>query len=1184
MAVNDAVTTNEDTPAVIAVLTNDSDVEVGVLTPTIVVGPAHGALVANANGTFTYTPNANFNGTDTFTYSVSDGAAQSGVATVAITVTPVGDAPIAIDDAVITAEDTGITFSALGNDIDVDGNGVMPDLTSLPSHGDVVLNGDGTFTYTPTANFTGTDSFTYLAYSVADGTLMSNSATVTITVTPVNDVPLVSDISRAVDEDGVLLLDLLSDASDVDGDTLSVSSVAQPTHGYIGVDGAGVYRYYPPANFYGVETISFAVTDGIATKTATLTITIRPINDPPTAVNDSAVTAEDQPIVLNVLLNDSDVENDALTPSVVTGPSHGTLVLNGNGTFTYTPVANFNGADQFTYRVSDGQAVSNVATVSITVTPVNDAPVAADASVLTMEDMAATFDVRLSNSDVDGDSLTPVVVNGPAHGIVTLQPNGAFTYTPDANFNGTDQFQYRLNDGSALSNLAQVTIYIVAMNDAPTVSNGAVTGTEDRPYVFTWSDFHANDVDSTSLSVVVTSLPADGQLQWFNGTTWMAVTAGQVISKNDIDAGFFCFGPDANESGFDGYATAGVGNRAQDYARFTYRVRDEQLSSSEALMAVDLTPVADTPLLTFGNANGGIGGASEVWRTTWESAPNRNLNSTVLPQATLEGWAAVMPPGDSNNHFIVWSSGDQMKDAGNTNRTVYAATSDGNNWIELANANGAGHETIGISRSVTTRSGTTYLLNFDYAGRLGYSVNFTKIGVYVDGTKIGEYASTSPNTALNWQALSFSFVGNGAAQTIRIQIESATDSNGRGAMIDDISLAEQQPFNSGYANSAIHLSSVAAALVDTDGSETLSLSMSAIPVGATLTDGVRSFTATTGNTSVNLAAWTLNNLSITPPTNYTGTFDLVVTASATEAVTGGTAGTVANLRVTVLTQVSPLVLDLGGDGVRTLSLEESTGKFDLLNTGHSIDSGWLSPEDGFLAIDTNHNGRVDDRSELFGGGLGEGFARLATFDTNHDGQVNAQDLQFNDLLVWQDRNGNHRTDAGELRSLIDAGVASLSISYTFKPEEQKGNWLYEQGSAILANGASIAMVDAYFQTRSELDSFPIGNGKRNGLRDARIVIESDLPARNPAHSAAVRSQSELDRMHKASASISNPVIEWMPGKRAPSIDKHSVQKAVHRNAWLHEFLGAKREQQQDLGQLIGLHVTLPRDPERSKRL
>src|SRR5205823_4275981 len=153
----------------------------------------------------------------------------------------------------------------------------------------------------------------------------------------------------------------------------------------------------------------------------------------------SATTAEDTPLSGNV--SATDVDGDTLTYAVVAGPSNGSLTLNPNGSFTYTPAANYNGGDSFNFRASDGSLTSNTATVSLTITPVNDAPVASNASATVAEDTALSGTV--SGTDVDGDVLTYAVVNGPAHGTLTLNATGSFAYAPAANYNGPDSFTFR---------------------------------------------------------------------------------------------------------------------------------------------------------------------------------------------------------------------------------------------------------------------------------------------------------------------------------------------------------------------------------------------------------------------------------------------------------------------------------------------------------------------------------------------------------------------------------------------------------------------------------------------------------------------------------------------------------------------------------------------------------------------
>jgi VCBS repeat-containing protein len=186
-----------------------------------------------------------------------------------------------------------------------------------------------------------------------------------------------------------------------------------------------------------------------------------------------------------VLTNDSDPDSNTLSAVLGSGPSHGAVSLNSNGSFTYTPAANFNGSDSFTYRASDDTVESSPATVAITVSAVNDAPTAAADAYTTDEDTPLTVNapgVLANDSDPDGNALSAVPASGPSHGTLTLNANGSFTYIPAADYNGSDSFTYRGGDGTLTSNLATATITVSAVNDAPTVTvaAGGTCGSNDR--------------------------------------------------------------------------------------------------------------------------------------------------------------------------------------------------------------------------------------------------------------------------------------------------------------------------------------------------------------------------------------------------------------------------------------------------------------------------------------------------------------------------------------------------------------------------------------------------------------------------------------------------------------------------------------------------------------------------------
>ena len=210
-------------------------------------------------------------------------------------------------------------------------------------------------------------------------------------------------------------------------------------------------------------------------------------------------------------------------------------------------------------------------------------------------------------------------------------------------------------------------------------------------------------------------------------------------------------------------------------------------------------------------------------------------------------------------------------------------------------------------RTVETVAGATYTLSMDLAGHLGYSAEYTRIGIYVNGMLIGSADNTSPVTALAWVNRSFSFVGTGGEQTIRIVAEpTRRESNGRGMMIDDIALVETLPPNTVRRDGSLQLSAIGAALTDTDGSETLTISIGALPVGATITDGTNLFVVSEGMTTADISGWNLGNLILDLPADIVGTLALSVTATASEIVDGqvvSTASTSSTLTIHVLPQV-----------------------------------------------------------------------------------------------------------------------------------------------------------------------------------------------------------------------------------------------------------------------------------------
>jgi hypothetical protein len=555
VAEDDAASTPEDTAVTLAVLANDSDVDGDALTIDAVTQPGSGSAILNPNDTITYTPAASSNGSDSFSYTVSDGNGGSDTAVVSIQVAPENDNPTALNDTASTPEDTAVTIDVLANDSDIDGDTLTVTAVTTAANGTVQLNGDNSITFTPDANYNGADSF---SYSVSDGSGGSASAGVTVAVNPVNDAPTAGDDSATTAEDTAVTLNALLNDTDVDGDTLTITAVTIPAHGAIAVNPDNSLTYTPEANYNGADSFSYSVSDPQgAMDTAQVTISITAVNDTPVANSDSTVTPEDTPVTVVVLANDTDVDGDALTVTAVTTATNGTVILNSDSSITYEPAASFNGLDGFSYTVNDGNGGSDSANVTITVTAENDNPTAADDSATTPEDTAVTLSILANDSDIDGDALVIDSVSQPVNGVAVINADNTVTYTPNANFNGANSFNYTVSDGQGGSDTAVVSISVIPVNDAPVALDDSGT-TSAGTAVMLDVLLNDSDIDGDVLSVASVVQPGSG--------TAVAHTDGTIT-----------YTPDAGFSGTDS---------------FNYTVSDGQGGSDSALVTVNVTPVA----------------------------------------------------------------------------------------------------------------------------------------------------------------------------------------------------------------------------------------------------------------------------------------------------------------------------------------------------------------------------------------------------------------------------------------------------------------------------------------------------------------------------------------------------------------------------------------------------------------
>ena len=551
VALDDNYQVQEDIQLIVeasnGLLINDTNIDNSSLrvNTTPVSAPQNGSLTLADDGSFSYLPESDFNGVDSFTYQVISGTGLTNTANVNISVIPLNDAPVAVNDLASTNEDTPITVDVLANDRDSEGDFLTILSVSLENGtADIV---DNKLNITPALNFFGEITATY---TITDSINGPSSGSLVLTVFPVNDAPIAVNDRYSLAEDAVLRVlpssnnHLLSNDSDVDGDTLTVNTtpissttssnfsinttpLSDVNNGNLTLNSDGSFTYIPDLNFNGIDSFIYQITDGNGgTAQASVTIDIAALNDVPEIIVSKVFTIlEDGNLIKLVgdadsLLSgatDADGDNLAINSTPISTVNNGSLTLNANGAFSYTPSLNFNGTDSFTYEVVDGNGGSTQGNVTLTVSAVNDLPIAIADAYSINEDIVLnilasdTNNLLNNDSDVDGDSLTVSLVSSTSNGSLVLNSNGAFSYTPNLNFNTIDNFVYQISDGNGGTAQASVTLTVNAVNDIPVLTgNKSFSFDEDNSFTLLTSDSNnllsnATDADGDTLTVTLFS-------------------------------------------------------------------------------------------------------------------------------------------------------------------------------------------------------------------------------------------------------------------------------------------------------------------------------------------------------------------------------------------------------------------------------------------------------------------------------------------------------------------------------------------------------------------------------------------------------------------------------------------------------------------------------------------------------
>ncbi|MER2492089.1 Ig-like domain-containing protein [Catenovulum sediminis] len=474
--------------------------------------PEHATLNAD-NDQLSLTTEAGFIGQVTFSYQVADTQGLQSQAEVTVEIGDVGEALQAVNDILSVDEDTLLQSNLLLNDNIASTVPYTLSIVTPANHGSVILDQEGNLTYQPSANFNGTDSFTYQLQQ-SDGV---SSATVSIDINAVDDAPLVMADSYSVNKGQLLQIaapGVLANDIEFDGDPTTLAVKTIPAQGALTLNNDGSFDYQANDTFVGIDTFVYTLSDGVNEPIeGTVTIQINEVNLVPSVINGDFVTDEDISITLNLNNQATDPENETLVYSIQNQPINGTANISG-AILTYQPNANYTGTDSLTFVASDGVNTSAAATIDLTINPVNDLPELTQTEFDVAEDASYNLDLLSISSDAEQDTLTFSIAKNPDFGQVTLT-GSQLSYTPLENFSGVERIEITLDDGQGTPVTIEISLLVAVENDAPVITAQTFNTNEDAVLNINLNDF-VTDEDGDTLSYSVFAFPLNGQFTLTN--------------------------------------------------------------------------------------------------------------------------------------------------------------------------------------------------------------------------------------------------------------------------------------------------------------------------------------------------------------------------------------------------------------------------------------------------------------------------------------------------------------------------------------------------------------------------------------------------------------------------------------------------------------------------------------------
>ena len=1178
LASNDALALIEDQPLTVftsQVLANDRDVDRQAIFLSRILDVHGVTVVENGIGQLVISPDADFAGNAWFDYEIEDSTGRTSTARVAVTITPVNDAPVIMPVPVLTGrEDTHFTARLpSGTFSDIDGDLLLIEArgvggAGLPSW----LSFDRatqTFSGMPPSDFNGS----LIVELIADDRQIISSRQLVIMISAANDAPDLllpfADLNGREDTAFAFAIDA-SQFADRDGDFLTLSlelSDGSPLPEWLLFDGS-ILSGLPPAEFYGTIGLRISANDGSIATTDYFDLRIAPANDNPVSIPLSdQFSNEDQP--LSILIPETafaDIDGDTLSLSarMADGTQLPTWLSFSGNLFTGTPPANYFGVLDIEVLASDGALVASDI-FRLTVQAVNDAPALLQplSDILYAEDQAISFAIDTGKfSDVDGDPLSFTSRLSDGSSLPTWlafdEANARIHGTPPANFNGVLSIEVIGSDGT-LSASDIFTLQVIAVNDAPIVQNliADVVLAEDTPVDFLIPSDAFADVDGNPLSL--TARLSDGSAL----PAWLSFDGARLAGA-----------PPANFNGALGIEVF---------------ANDGLLSVSDTFQ-LSFTPVNDAPRLVTPlrdvvfDEDTGVDVTIPPGTFSDPDGQTLSYSATLFGGAALPAWLSFSdgrflgtPPANFNGIMDIivtasdgiLSTSDMMKLTilGTNDAPVAVADSgfvapyDGSLTIAPAQLLANDSDAEGSALTITqVRNAINGAVVINGAGQVvftaaaGYTGPASFEYVVSDGSLTASAAvslsvTTPPIVTTTGTASADTLVG---VNTARNQMNGlgGNDSITGGSLDDTLigglgndilsGLAGNDRLEggdgkdnlSGGGGNDVLLGGIGAdTLTGGDGVDTADFSYATGAFTINLTTGqAKSGNDTdtlatienvvggsgsdtiTGSAGANMISGGVGNDIITGGAGNDiivgggGTDTLVLAglqASYSILTSGGVVSVVDNQPTidgndgtnsitgierlqfrggTVVNVTSPIILDLDGNGAKTVSAEESNARYDLDGDGLADDTSWIGNTEGFLFLDRDGNGTVSNAGEFSFiddvAGARSDLEGLRAFDSNADGILSSLDAKFSEFRVWQDRDGDGAAEDNEILSLTTAGVRSISLtSIEVDATTQFGEVaVINKGSYTRTNGTTMEFLDAaltYFSSATNLPEITV---------------------------------------------------------------------------------------------------------------